>query len=125
MIVMILVTPKAGAQHEFLFNKLASALFAKHVSPTNVTPQSVAIITHLSVLILVTPKAGAMHELFLKELASAFLVKASSIVRKYETEAEVADRDLMLATSGITITKFFTVETPSVCVAQGPVLYNF
>jgi hypothetical protein len=79
MIVMILVAPKAGAQHEFLFNKLASALFAKHVSPTNVTPQSVAIITHLSVLILVTPKAGAMHDLLLKELALEVLVKAEAL----------------------------------------------
>ncbi len=74
---------------------------------------------------MVTPKAGAMHDLLLKELALEVLVKASSLVRKYETEAEVADRDLMLATSGITITKSFILETPSVCVAQGPVLYNF
>ncbi len=114
MIIMILVTPKAGAQHEFLFNKLASALFVKYVSPTNVTPQSVAIIIHLSVLILVTPKAGAMHDLLLKELALEVLVKASSLVRKYETEAEVADRDLLLTTLGITMTKSFILETPSV-----------
>jgi hypothetical protein len=57
-------TPKAGAKHELLFNKLEVGLL--NISLTLVAQQSAAKIIPLTNVNLVTPKAGAKYELFLQ-----------------------------------------------------------
>jgi hypothetical protein len=59
MIVINLVTPKAAAKQELLFNKPASeAGFVEHLSWTSVAQQSVTKYI-IIVINLVTPKAQA------------------------------------------------------------------
>jgi hypothetical protein len=69
------VTPKAEAKLERLFNKLASGFkkwIVEHLSQTKAAQQSVIKFIVFTVAILVTPKAAAKHELLFNKLASGF-----------------------------------------------------
>ncbi len=61
MTIMNLITPKAGAKNELLFNELR--WFVDHPSQNQVGQQIVTKIISMTIMNLETPKAGAKHEL--------------------------------------------------------------
>jgi hypothetical protein len=72
MLVTYLVTHKAGARHELLFNKPASSSEVGLLNNLVRLKQhnSVPLIISLTFVNLVTPKAAARHELLFNKLVS-------------------------------------------------------
>ncbi len=70
MSITNLVTPKAGAKGELLFNKPALGGFVEHQSLTKAAEQSVTKIVFLTIMIRETLKGGSKPNLLFNKPAS-------------------------------------------------------